>query len=314
MRIIFAGTPQNAALTLEALLAAGQNVVAVLTREDAPVGRKRLLTASPVAAVAQEKGLPIIKANRITTEINAQLASYEADLGIAVAYGAIFKSETLELPNLGWLNIHYSLLPAWRGAAPVQHSILSGNPETGVSIFQLDEGMDTGPLLSVIPTLIEPGENAGELLGRLTHLGISGILELLPSVEAGIANRTPQASDGASIASKLSRHDAQINWQNKSRAIELQVRAMNPEPMAWALCDDSAIRIVEAIAIGAIEPASIHFDQNAPIGQVQVEGDRIFVLCGEQTALELKVVQPAGKNRMDATAWARGLKKAAVLH
>lgn len=314
MRIIFAGTPQNAALTLEALLAAGQNVVAVLTREDAPVGRKRLLTASPVAAVAQEKGLPIIKANRITPEINTQLANFEADLGIAVAYGAIFKTETLELPNLGWLNVHYSLLPAWRGAAPVQHSILSGNPETGVSIFQLDEGMDTGPLLSVIPTLIEPGENAGELLGRLTHLGISGLLELLPSVEAGIANKTPQASTGASIASKLSRQDAQINWQNKSRTIELQVRAMNPEPMAWALCDDSAIRIVEAIAIGAIEPSSIDFDQSAQIGQVQVEGDRIFVLCGEQTALELKVVQPAGKNKMDAASWARGLKKAAVLH
>lgn len=314
MRIIFAGTPQNAALTLEALVAAGQNIVAVLTREDAPVGRKRVLTASPVASVAQANGLPVIKANRITPEVNDLLSAFDSDLGIAVAYGAIFKSETLELPKQGWLNIHYSLLPAWRGAAPVQHSILSGDSDTGVSIFKLDEGMDTGPLLSVIPTQIEPGENAGELLGRLTHIGISGILEILPAVEAGIAKQTVQSRDGISIATKLTRSDAQINWQNKARAIELQVRAMNPEPMAWAQHDDTAIRIVEASAIGAIQPAAIEFESTAQVGQVQIEGDRVFVLCGEQTALELKIVQPAGKNQMDASAWARGLKKAAVLH
>ncbi|MEY4981032.1 MAG: hypothetical protein RL174_370, partial [Actinomycetota bacterium] len=137
MRIIFAGTPQNAAATLEALLAAGKNVVAVLTREDAPIGRKRVLTASPVASVAQANGLPVIKANRITPEVNDLLSAFDSDLGIAVAYGAIFKTETLEIPKQGWLNIHYSLLPAWRGAAPVQHSILSGDSDTGVSIFKL---------------------------------------------------------------------------------------------------------------------------------------------------------------------------------
>lgn len=314
MRIIFAGTPHNAALTLEALIAAGQNIAAVLTREDAPIGRKRILTPSPVATVAQAHDLPVIKANRITSEVNHQLETFKADLGIAVAYGAIFKPETLELPKLGWLNIHYSLLPAWRGAAPVQHSILCGNSETGVSIFKLDEGMDTGPLLSVIPTQIEPGENAGELLGRLTHIGISGILEILPAVEAGIAKQTVQSPYGISIATKLTRSDAQINWQNKARAIELQVRAMNPEPMAWAQHEDTAIRIIEAAAIGAIQPASIEFESTAQVGQVQIQGDRVFVLCGEQTALELKIVQPAGKNQMDASAWARGLKKAAVLH
>jgi methionyl-tRNA formyltransferase len=314
LKIIFAGTPKNAALTLEALIAAGQNVVAVLTREDAPVGRKRIMTSSPVATVAQTHDLPVIKANRITPVVNEQLESFNADLGIAVAYGAIFKTETLELPRLGWLNIHYSLLPAWRGAAPVQHSILCGNPETGVSIFKLDEGMDTGPLLSVIPTQIEPGENAGDLLGRLTHIGISGILEILPAVEAGIAKQAIQSLDGVTFAPKLTRSDAQINWHSRARSIELQVRAMNPEPMAWAQHEDTAIRIVEATAIGAIQPAAIEFEQNAQIGQVQIDGDRVFVLCGDQTALELKIVQPAGKNQMDASAWARGLKKAAVLH
>lgn len=313
MRIIFAGTPQNAAATLEALLAAGKNVVAVLTREDAPIGRKRVLTASPVASVAQANGLPVIKANRITPEVNDLLSAFNSDLGIAVAYGAIFKTETLELPKQGWLNIHYSLLPAWRGAAPVQHSILSGDSDTGVSIFKLDEGMDTGPLISVIHTQIEPGENAGELLSRLTHIGISGILEVLPAVEAGIAKPKQQSAEGVSVATKLTRDDAKIDWQNKARAIELQVRAMNPEPMAWAQHEDSAIRIVDAAAIGAIEPAGIEFDSNALAGQLQVEGKRVFVLCGEKTALELKIVQPAGKNQMDASAWARGLKKAAVL-
>lgn len=314
MRIIFAGTPKNAAVTLDALIKTGQNVVAVLTREDAPVGRKKILTESAVATIAEKAGIPIIKANKITAETNQQLESFKPELGVAVAYGAIFKTDTLKLPKNGWINLHYSLLPAWRGAAPVQHSILSGSPETGVSIFQLDEGMDTGPLLSVVPTMIEPGETAGELLERLTHLGISGVLELLPAIEAGVARPQVQSTDGISLAPKFQRQDAKIDWQRKARSIELQVRALNPEPMAWATLEEMPLRIIEAVALGAVDLGSLGFPSEATVGQVVLANGRVYALCGESTAIEIKTIQPSGKNPMDARSWARGLKKAPVLN
>ncbi len=313
MRIIFAGTPLNAATTLEALLKSGQNVVAVLTREDAPVGRKRVLTPSPVALIAESASIPLIKANKITPEVNQRIAEYQPELGIAVAYGVIFKSDTLQVPSSGWINLHYSLLPAWRGAAPVQHSILSGNPETGVTIFALDEGMDTGPILSQVKTLIEPGENSGELLGRLTHLGISGLLEILPSIESGVAKSTEQTTAEVSAANKINRADARIDWQEKARVIELKVRAFNPEPMAWAQHDDSPVRILEASALGSVAN-KLSFAAGAANGQVLIENGRVYVLCADETALELKQVQPAGKNPMAAQDWARGLKIAPVLN
>lgn len=314
MKIIFAGTPKNAAVTLDALIKAGQNVVAVLTREDAPVGRKKILTPSAVATVAQSAGIPVIKANKITADTNQQLAAFEPNLGLAVAYGVIFKTDTLNLPSKGWINLHYSLLPAWRGAAPVQHSILSGSPETGVSIFQLDEGMDTGPLLSVVPTMIEPGETAGELLERLTHLGISGVLELLPAIEAGVTRPMVQPNEGVSLAPKFQRNDAKIDWQRKARSIELQVRALNPEPMAWAMLEELPLRILEAVALGAVDLNSLGFSADAIPGQIALASGRVYALCGESTAIELKTIQPSGKNPMDAQSWARGLKKAPVLN
>lgn len=303
----------NAATTLEALLKSGQNVVAVLTREDAPVGRKRVLTPSPVALIAESASIPLIKANKITPEVNQRIAEHQPELGIAVAYGVIFKTETLQVPSSGWINLHYSLLPAWRGAAPVQHSILSGNPETGVTIFALDEGMDTGPILSQVKTLIEPGENSGELLGRLTHLGISGLLEILPSIESGVAKSTEQTTAEVSAANKINRADARIDWQEKARVIELKVRAFNPEPMAWAQHDDSPVRILEASALGSVAN-KLSFAAGAANGQVLIENGRVYVLCADETALELKQVQPAGKNPMAAQDWARGLKIAPVLN
>ncbi len=311
MKIIFAGTPNNAATTLEALIKAGQNVVGVLTREDAPIGRKRVMTPSPVAKIAADHNIPVIKANRISSDTNQQIANLGVDLGIAVAYGVIFKRETLDLPNSGWINLHYSLLPEWRGAAPVQHSILSGNPETGVSIFALDEGMDTGPILSQVKTMIEPGENSGELLARLTHLGITGLLELLPAIESGVNSATPQSNAGASVAGKISRLDARVDWSQKARAVELAIRAFNPEPMAWTQFDEAVIRIHEATALGAIA-SKLPFGAAAKPGQTLLDGSRVYVLCAESSVLELKLIQPAGKNPMSADAWARGLKIAPV--
>ena len=180
MKIVFAGTPANAAQTLRALANTAFEVVAVLTRTDAPVGRKRVLTPSAVAVVAAELGLPIIKANRVDESVRLQIQATGAELGVIVAYGALLDQAALDVLDKGWVNLHYSLLPKWRGAAPVQRAIMAGDRETGVTLFQLDKGMDTGPVHLQIPTVIEPDENTAELLPRLTNLGISGLAELKP--------------------------------------------------------------------------------------------------------------------------------------
>lgn len=283
-------------------------VVAVLTREDAPVGRKGVLTPSPVSTEAESLNLPVIKANRINDKVDSEISGFQPDLGVVIAYGSLLKTTTLRLPKHGWLNLHYSLLPLWRGAAPVQHSILSGVKETGVSIFQLDEGMDTGPILTTVPAEIQPGENSGQLLDRLTLLGSSALDECLARIDAGMANFVPQ--EGVpSFATKISRSDAEIDWQKSSSEIELLVRAMNPEPMAWTTHYGQPVRIIEAQAMlsGTVEISP----QSA--GTIILKGATVFVACGDDSALRLDVVQPSGKNPMKAADWFRGLKESAVL-
>jgi methionyl-tRNA formyltransferase len=307
LRILFAGTPANAAETLGSLIAGGQEVVAVLTREDAPVGRKRVLTPSPVAEIATSAGLPVIKANRIDDQVTEVIEAYKADLGIVVAYGALFKPRTLSSTKLGWVNIHYSLLPAWRGAAPVQHSIWSGERETGVTLFWLDEGMDTGPMCKVVQTQIEPGESAGRLLRRLTQLGITGLQELLPEIDAGLALRQPQAAVGASLAFKLTREHSRIDWLKPAPNVERQILAMNPEPMAWCQSGEVQMRLLDAVALGGTDWSTLN-NENLKPGDVILRGNRVLVGCGHGTLLELKEVQPAGKQAMSAEAWSRGLK------
>jgi methionyl-tRNA formyltransferase len=307
LRILFAGTPANAAETLSALINSGHEVVAVLTREDAPVGRKAVVMASPVALIAEAAGIPTIKSNRLDETVNELLRTFDADLGVVVAFGAIFKVPTLEATKLGWINLHYSALPAWRGAAPVQHSIWSGQRETGVTLFWLDEGMDTGPIAKTVSTQIELGENAGDLLKRLTLLGISGLMELLPEIEAGLASREPQAAQGASVAFKLTRQRARIDWQQTAPKVEKQVLAMNPEPMAWCEHGFSQLRVLDAVALGATDWSSLT-DENLSAGDVILRSERVLVGCGDGTLLELRLVQPAGKQPMAADAWARGIK------
>ena len=307
MRILFAGTPANAAETLVALINSGHDVVAVLTREDAPVGRRAVMTASPVAQIAEAAGIPTIKRNHIDATTNEALRAYSADLGVVVAFGAIFKVPTLQATKLGWVNLHFSALPAWRGAAPVQHSIWSGQRDTAVTLFWLDEGMDTGPIAKTVLTQIELGENSGVLLKRLTQLGISGLLELLPEIEAGLASREPQAAQGASVAFKLTRQHARIDWQQTAPKVEKQVLAMNPEPMAWCEHGVSQMRVLDAVALGATDWSSLT-DENLSAGDVILRSERVLVGCGDGTLLELKSVQPAGKQPMAADAWARGIK------
>ena len=300
MKLIFAGTPATAARTLEALLGGPHEVVAVLTRPDAPVGRKRVLTPSPTAQVAEAAGIPVIKANRVDEAIAAQLTATGAQLGVIVAYGALLKRFALDALPLGWANLHYSLLPAWRGAAPVQNTILAGQTATGVTMFKLDEGMDTGPIYDVVRTTVQPGETSGRLLERLTELGITLMNQVLPQIEAGLARLHPQA-DGSDLplAAKPTRELAKISWTESARNIERLVLGMNPEPMAHTAIGEDSLRILDAVSLGKIET------QTKP-GQLHFEPKRVLVECGDGSLLQLKTVQPAGKNPMPAIDWARG--------
>lgn len=309
MKIVFAGTPANAAQTLRALANSAFEVVAVLTRTDAPSGRKQTLTPSAVAETAAELGIPVIKANRVDEEVRNLIKATGADLGIIVAYGALLDQAALDSLDKGWINLHYSLLPKWRGAAPVQRAIMAGDRETGVTLFHLDKGMDTGPIHLQIPTVIEPGESTANLLPRLTELGISGLAELLPRVASGLAAPASQDPDLLAklpTADKLTREDARIDWHRNAVELENQIRGLNPEPMAWTTLDDETFRVLEARALGATDWQSLA-GEDSLVGTLHIEKNRILVSCGEGTLLELKTVQPAGKKPMPSSDWARGM-------
>jgi methionyl-tRNA formyltransferase len=309
LKIVFAGTPANAAQTLRALANSPFEVVAVLTRKDAPVGRKRILTPSAVAEAASELGIPLIKANRVDESVRSEIQATGAELGIIVAYGALLDQTALDSLDKGWINLHYSLLPKWRGAAPVQRAIMAGDRETGVTLFQLDKGMDTGAVHLQIPTVIEPDESTVELLPRLTELGISGLLELLPLVASGLAmavDQDPELLISLPTADKLTRDDARVDWHRNAVELENHVRGLNPEPMAWTTLEDEAFRIIEARALGATDWQTLTGEDDL-VGAVRVDRERVLVTCGNGTLLELKTVQPAGKKVMSASDWARGM-------
>lgn len=294
---------------MRALASSAFEVVAVLTRTDAPIGRKRILTPSAVAEAAAELGIPVIKANRVNEAIRAEIQASGAELGVIVAYGALLDQAALDCLPKGWINLHYSLLPQWRGAAPVQRSIMAGDRETGVTLFQLDKGMDTGPIHLQIPTVIEPGETTADLLPRLTELGITGLAELLPRVAAELV--APKAQDpvliaALPIADKLSREDARIDWNRNAVEIENLIRGLNPEPMAWTTLETETFRIIEARALGTTDWQTLA-GEDTEVGTANFDKDRVLVACGYGSLLELKTVQPAGKKPMHSNDWARGL-------
>ena len=300
MRIFFAGTPKNAADSLLSLHQAGLDIVGVLTRNDAAVGRKHILTPSPVAVQATELGIKVIKSNSFDDSTIAQITELKADLGVVIAYGAFVNESGLKIFPNGWINVHYSLLPKYRGAAPVQHAILNREEFTGVSIFQLDAGMDSGPIVTSVPTRIETDENSARLLDRLTHLGISALLETIPSIAAGIAPYKQQPKEGSSFAPKISREDAEINWAKSAIDLEAFINAMNPEPMAWTRWGEDTLRILSARE---------YQGSSLGLGERQVQlVDRSIVVGCRGSMIELLTVQPAGKNVMLARDWYNGQK------
>ena len=308
MRILFVGTPKVAADTLRQLLtdpSFGQfEVAAVLTRKDAPNGRKKLLTQSPVADVADEFGIQVVKSNRVDDEALEQLLRVEIDVAIVVAYGALIGAKALASIPKGWYNLHYSLLPKYRGAAPVQWALINGERETGVTLFKLDEGMDTGPILATAPCLIESSDDAASLLEKLRLLGASLLCEALPMIRSGIGTLQEQSITESSLAPKLSRKDAEIRWESSSARISNLIRGMNPEPGAFTLFRGIAIKIIRA----KVQKLSSDTEFQTP-GEVFRHGKALLVRCGDGF-LELISIQPAGKKEMRAADWLSGLANA----
>jgi methionyl-tRNA formyltransferase len=309
MKVLFAGTPANAAEVLRGVVSAGHEVVAVLTREDAPIGRKKVITASAVSLAAGELGIPTIKANRITEEIAVRISNTGAELAIVVAYGIILNQETLNLLPKGWFNLHFSLLPKWRGAAPVQRAIQAGDSDTGVTMFKIDPGLDTGPILASVPTPIGPDETAGDLVNRLTKLGTTLVNAELPKIYSGLEELHPQLGE-ATKATKPTRADAKIVFDSPAKKIENQVRAMNPEPMAWCLYEHEPIRVIQVRT--SQKPIDVAATSEEPGTLYNLDG-RVYVRCQADSWLELLHVQPASRNGMSARDWVNGLNRLGVL-
>lgn len=299
-RIVFAGTPKNAAFTLSHLVSKGFNVVGVLTRLDSKVGRKGIIQASAVASQASALGIPVYKANSMDKDCLSWIRSLEPDVGVVVAYGTIFDLDVLGLPRDGWLNLHYSLLPALRGPAPVQNAILRGLRETGVTVFRLDQGIDTGPIVAQEKVSIDSTENSGELLEKLSQVGaelISNVLSDMTPNLAGATNQPDLAPD--QMTRKPSRESARLDFSSKSIELSALVRAMNPEPMAWFEFEGKSVRVLSAI------PSSNEVD---PVGLVKIIQNDLVVACSEGS-LVLHTVQPAGKSAMTGAEWFRGLRR-----
>jgi len=302
VRLVLAGTPDVALPSLDAIAASGHELVAVLTRPDAPAGRGRRLVRSPVAAWADERGIEVLTPVRPRgPEFLERLTRLAPDCVPVVAYGALVPPAALAVPKHGWINLHFSLLPAWRGAAPVQHAVLHGDEVTGAAVFQLEEGLDTGPVYGSLVEPIDPRDTSGDLLARLAASGATLLVAVLDAIEAGTARAEPQPADGISLAPKFTVEDAHVRWTDPAFAVDRRVRAATPAPGAWTEFRG------ERLKLGPVTPAGE--GPLLPPGHLLVERSR--VLAGTATTpVQLGEVRAAGKRAMPATDWARGARVA----
>ncbi|WP_131739215.1 methionyl-tRNA formyltransferase [Actinomadura roseirufa] len=300
MRLVFAGTPETAVPSLEALLGSSHEVAAVVTRPDAPAGRGRRLTASPVGARAAEAGVEVLKpAKARDPEFLDRLRVIAPDCCPVVAYGALLPREALDIPRHGWVNLHFSLLPAWRGAAPVQRAILHGDDVTGAATFQIEEGLDTGPVYGVLTEPIRPDDTTGSLLGRLADAGSGLLLDTMNGIEAGVLEPRPQPAEGVSQAAKLTPEDGRVDWHRPALHVDRLVRACTPAPGAWTSFRDTRVKL------GPVRPRP---EAGGGLGPGELRAGKKEVLVGTAThPVALGEVQPQGKRRMAAADWARGV-------
>lgn len=296
LRIVFAGSPAAAVPSLRALAATGHEIVAVVTREDAPLGRKRVLTPTPVADAAEALGIPVLKANRIAP-LEARIAALRPDLGVIVAYGGLIREPLLSTPRLGWINLHFSLLPRWRGAAPVQRALIAGDQQTGAAVFQLVAELDAGPVFATLEYPIGRNQTAGHLLEVLAERGAELLASVVGELDAGTAQAVAQEGD-VTLAPKLGLEDGRLDWSRPAAELDARIRGTTPEPGAFALLDDGE-------RLKVLDAAIAHGDPTLAPGEFDLRAGRLLVGTGTDP-LHLVTVQPAGKRAMAAADWWRG--------
>lgn len=298
MRLVFAGTPEPAAAALERLIASDHEVVAVLTRPDARRGRGRTLHPSPVKALAVEHGIEVLTPESLTRDdaIREQLKELAPDAIPVVAYGNLIPADMLNIPKHGWVNLHFSLLPQWRGAAPVQAAIAAGDAVTGATTFRINEGLDTGDILDTLETEIGQAETSGELLERLAYAGADLLVKTMDALDAGTTEPTPQPEEGT-YAHKIAPADARVDWNQPAAVIDRGIRAHTPAPGAWTMRGENRFKLgpVTPTGEGSLAPGEAAFGKNEVLVGT-ADGD-----------VRLGTIQPPGKKMMNAADWARGL-------
>ncbi|MBF0815390.1 methionyl-tRNA formyltransferase [Microbacterium paludicola] len=303
MRIVFAGTPSVAVPSLRALHAAGHDIAAVVTRPDAPLGRKRVMTPSPVAAAAAELGLPVIKAARLDAEATERITQLQPELAVVVAYGGLVREPLLSQPPHGWINLHFSLLPRWRGAAPVQRALIAGDRVTGAAVFRLVPELDAGDVFGELRYDVPEDATAGDVLDALAESGAGLLTEVVAGIAAGTAVATPQVGE-PTHAAKLTIDDGLLAWSEPAERVLDRFRGVTPEPGAHTTLDGARFKILaarRADGAGHLAP-----------GEVAPVAGGILVGTGTDPIL-VERVQPAGKAAMGASDWARGTRGTVVL-
>jgi len=306
MRVVFAGTPEAAVPSLDAVAASRHELVGVVTRPDAPSGRGRRLEASPVRRRAEELGVPVLTPSRAKDpDFLRALSALAPDACPVVAYGNLLPPDALAIPRLGWINLHFSLLPAWRGAAPVQHAIMAGDEVTGASTFVIERGLDTGPVLGVMTETIRPTDTAGDLLARLSTAGAGLLVATLDGLESGDLVAVPQPSEGVSLAPKIEVDDARIVWTRPATAVDRLVRGCSPAPGAWTTFRGERLKVSP---LTVAEPGDVPAG-GEPLGAGDLVVTKKAVFVGTGTGpVRLGTVQPHGKKPMPAADWARGTR------
>ncbi len=302
MRIVFAGTPEAALPSLRRLAdSARHEVIGVLTRPDAASGRRGKPSPSPVAQLAVERGIAVLRPEKPNSdEFVSELAELQPEACVVVAYGALLRDDLLAVPARGWINLHFSLLPAWRGAAPVQAAIAAGDTVTGATTFQIEPALDSGPVYGVVTETIRPTDTAGNLLDRLSISGAALLETTLDGIADGSLSAVPQPSDGVTVAPKVTVDDARVRWDLPAHVVERRIRAVTPSPGAWTLVGELRVKL-GPVTVDEAAPNPL------PPGAIRVDRTGVRVGTASQP-VRLGSIQPPGKKQMDAAAWARGAR------
>lgn len=299
MRVVFAGTPEVAVPSLEAIAASRHELVGVVTRPDAPAGRGRKLVASPVAQRAEELGIPVLKPEHPKDpDFQEQLTALQPDACPVVAYGALLPQSALDIPRLGWINLHFSVLPAWRGAAPVQYAVWAGDEVTGATTFRIVKELDAGPTYGLMTERVRPGDTSGDLLARLAEGGAGLLVQTLDGIEDGTLEERAQPPEGLSYAPKVTVEDARVDWTEPAIGVDRRIRACTPAPGAWTMLEG------ERFKLGPVTP--VEREPLAP-GELEVTKNAVYVGTGSRP-VQLGEVKAFGKKQMAAADWARGVR------